>query len=184
MFQVPMPLASAEDERLDGLGWSIHDPVHVMVCDIERVLSGTARNTKLPAIEVSETLDDDWLRAYHYRGGRLPPHARAVITAGVGTAFAAVRGDQGVEAIARAAMAQRWVGVTAVEVSPGSRRRGLGTHIMRELVAWAGRAGARHAYLQVAADNATALALYGRMGFTPHHDYHYRVAPGEKQFAI
>ena len=48
---------------------------------------------------------------------------------------------------------------------------------MRELVAWAGRHGARHAYLQVARDNHPALGLYGRMGFVTHHGYHYRLAP-------
>ncbi len=184
MFQVPLPLARADDDRLDHLGWTVHDPVHVMVCDVEQVVSGTPRRAELPAVEVSPDVDDDWLLAYHYRGGHLPPHARAVITAGAGAVFATVRGDHGVEAIARAAVAQRWVGVTAVEVSPRSRRRGLGTHIMRELVAWAGRAGARHVYLQVAADNDIALALYGRMRFQRHHDYHYRVAPGEPGFAI
>ncbi len=184
MFQLPMPLASHVDDRLAALGWTRHDPVHVMVSDIERVLSGTPRDDDLAAVEVSPGLDDAWLQAYHYRGGQLPANARAVIAAGVGTAFATVHGTRGIEAIARAALAPPWVGVTAVEVAPGARRRGLGTHIMRELVAWAARNGARHAYLQVAADNDTALALYGRMGFERHHDYHYRVAPGTHLFAI
>lgn len=184
MLQVPTPLASIDDERLDALGWIRHDPVHVMACDIEAILAGTPGRTDLPVVEVSPTLEDDWLNAYHYRGGEIPPHARSVITAGVGTVFATVRGPEGVQAIARGAVAQRWVGVTAVEVEPRARRRGLGTHIMRELVAWASRTGARHAYLQVAADNQTALALYGRMGFEHHHGYHYRVAPAGQKFAI
>ena len=103
-----------------------------------------------------------------------------MITAGVGPAFASVRDDAGqVLAIARVAINAGWAGITAVEVDESARRRGLGSHVMRELVAWAGRQGARHAYLQVASDNAPALGLYGRMGFDTHHHYHYRLAPSD-----
>jgi len=37
--------------------------------------------------------------------------------------------------------------------------------------------GAASLYLQVAAGNQAARALYARAGFTEHHGYHYRVAP-------
>jgi len=177
-FQVPTPLALPLDERLEALGWTVLDPVDVMTADVERVLTGTAPIPDVPPLLVDPAPDAGWLDAYHYRGGALPAHAVAVITAGAGPAFASVRDDTGsVLAIARAAVSQGWAGITAVEVAEHARRRGLGTHVMRELVAWAGRQGARHAYLQVARENTPALGLYGRMGFFAHHGYHYRLAP-------
>jgi ribosomal protein S18 acetylase RimI-like enzyme len=49
---------------------------------------------------------------------------------------------------------------------------------MRALAVRALAAGATTGWLQVEAGNAPALALYDALGFTPHHAYHYRRAPG------
>jgi ribosomal protein S18 acetylase RimI-like enzyme len=48
---------------------------------------------------------------------------------------------------------------------------------MAALQGWAAGAGASSAYLQVAAGNGPALALYRRAGFIEHHRYHYRRRP-------
>jgi N-acetylglutamate synthase len=65
--------------------------------------------------------------------------------------------------------------VTAVEVAPTHRRRGLGTEVMRALATWGACNGARQCYLQVEAGNEAAQAMYGRLGFRTHHRYHYRI---------
>jgi ribosomal protein S18 acetylase RimI-like enzyme len=57
-------------------------------------------------------------------------------------------------------------------VDPGHRRAGLGSAVVRALVAWA---GAREAYLEVEQRNLPALALYGRLGFAPAYDYVHRL---------
>ncbi len=178
IFQLPMPLAAPLDDLLAERGWRRHNPVAVMVADLEAVLTATPRADALPPLTMTETPDELWLAAYHYRGGTLPAHAVEVLEAGTSPVFASVRDDDGaILAIARGAVSDGWIGVTAVEVAEGQRRRGLGTHVMRELLAWAGREGNRHAYLQVARENEAALALYSRMGFDEHHDYHYRLEP-------
>ena len=41
-----------------------------------------------------------------------------------------------------------------------------------------GRAhGAERSYLSVLADNEAAVALYEKLGYWRHHDYHYRTDP-------
>jgi N-acetylglutamate synthase len=178
IFQLPMPLAASLDDLLAERGWRRHNPVAVMVADLEAVLTATPHADGLPPLTMTRTPDEAWLAAYHYRGGALPAHAVEVLTAGTSPVFASVRGDDGaILAIARGALSEGWIGVTAVEVAETQRRRGLGTHVMRELLAWAAREGNRHAYLQVARENDAALALYSRMGFDEHHDYHYRLEP-------
>jgi ribosomal protein S18 acetylase RimI-like enzyme len=67
--------------------------------------------------------------------------------------------------------------VTALTVAEPARRRGLATAVTAALAAWGAGRGATSCLLQVAADNAPALALYARLGFTEHHRYWYRSAP-------
>ena len=51
-------------------------------------------------------------------------------------------------------------------VAPQARRRGLGTRLVQRFVYQARLRGAETAFLEVAADNAAAIALYTRAGFT------------------
>lgn len=72
-----------------------------------------------------------------------------------------------------AAYDRDWVGFRGIEVAPEHRRRGLGLAVMGALLEWGAERGATTAYLQVLGDNAPALALYERLGFSIHHAYRY-----------
>jgi [ribosomal protein S18]-alanine N-acetyltransferase len=68
------------------------------------------------------------------------------------------------------AMASGWLVVdelhiTAVAVAPERRQQGLGRLVLEALLNHGAALGAVHATLEVAADNAAALALYARQGF-------------------
>ncbi len=54
------------------------------------------------------------------------------------------------------------------------RQQGHGRAVVRALLSWGADQGARYAYLQVAADNSPALALYDGFEFTPLYRYWYR----------
>ena len=66
------------------------------------------------------------------------------------------------------------VGIYDVFSAAGSRGRGHATLFCRHLLAQARARGARHAYLQVEADNRPARAVYTRLGFADAYAYHYR----------
>jgi ribosomal-protein-alanine N-acetyltransferase len=55
--------------------------------------------------------------------------------------------------------------INTLAVAPAARRTGLASHLLREVMAEAVRAGATKATLEVRASNTAALALYGRLGF-------------------
>jgi N-acetylglutamate synthase len=71
-------------------------------------------------------------------------------------------------------------GLFAVHTAEAVRGQGLGRAIVSALLAEAADKGAHRAYLQVTADNAPALALYERYGFTPAYEYWYRAREGEQ----
>jgi len=53
----------------------------------------------------------------------------------------------------------------------------LSTSVVLGLARWAARRGARWCYLQVETANLGAHAAYARLGFVPHHRYHYLAQP-------
>lgn len=55
--------------------------------------------------------------------------------------------------------------ILTLAVRPSARRRGLGARLVREGATAAASRGARRLFLEVADDNAAALALYVRAGF-------------------
>lgn len=69
------------------------------------------------------------------------------------------------------------MGLFDIVVAPEYRDKGIGTRLVRSLMAWGADIGASYAYLQVATNNAVALHVYSKLGFNTHHPYWYRVPP-------
>jgi ribosomal protein S18 acetylase RimI-like enzyme len=132
-----------------------------------------------PDVEFAPAPDAAWLARYNYRGSSLPPVAEAVLMSAPEQYFASIRIPSGAAiAIARLSLSSDGrAGLTAVEVDPAYRRRGLGAAITRAACAEATQRGATPIFLQTEATNAPARALYDRLGFHPSHTYHYRRAP-------
>jgi ribosomal protein S18 acetylase RimI-like enzyme len=93
-------------------------------------------------------------------------------------AFAVAR--RGAETIGsvRAVVLDEHLYVARLSVAEEHRRHGLGTALMAAAAGWAAERGARWCVLQVARENAAALALYQRLDCTPHHRFHYLRPPG------
>ncbi len=53
-----------------------------------------------------------------------------------------------------------------IAVAPDARRRGIGRHLLKQFLRDAAAQGAGTVFLEVAEDNAAALALYRAAGFT------------------
>ncbi|MDX2274859.1 MAG: GNAT family N-acetyltransferase [Hyphomonadaceae bacterium] len=68
-------------------------------------------------------------------------------------------------AVGASACAGKLAGVFLMRTVPEARRQGHAQHILRALLDWAWAQEATHAFLQVDADNAPAIALYEREGF-------------------
>ena len=182
MIAVPYPTArphaAALDRFLGERGWAVRSgAATVVTARTDRIL---ADPVSVPPVRVEVTAEPDeaWLARYHYRGQEeLPPIALRVLTSAPRQAFASIRDRDQAIAIGRVGAAAGWAGLTAIEVDPARRRRGLARAVTAALAAQPGAHRAGQLYLQVEDDNAAARTLYRRIGFTDHHGYHYRVAP-------
>ncbi|MDQ6873916.1 MAG: GNAT family N-acetyltransferase [Actinomycetota bacterium] len=174
-FQLPLPLCAALDAELSDRDWSAYNPTLVRVAEVAAVRAAAPAVAALPIPNLQARPSRRWLAAYHYRGGReLPPVAARIMSAAVDPIFATVEVAGTVAGIARAVVDDGWCGITALEILPDWRRRGVGRHLVGAVVSWAAGRGARRVYLQVAEDNGPAHAMYDRLGFVTSHRYHYR----------
>jgi len=181
--QVQLVNGSHLDVTLGGRGWELRPGegggVAVQVAAVDDVLAALERwplPADVPRVRVLDRPDDDWL--WLYRGeGPLPPAARTVLTSAPVAGFAAAGAPRQL-AIGRVCVTRGWAGVSAIEVRPAARRRGLARAVMRALLRWARDRGAEQSYLQVSGDNAAAHSLYAALGYRTHHRYRYRRAPG------
>lgn len=169
---VPSPAHADLDEALVGRGWVPAWGAVVLVAGLDEL---AVRDED--EVEVLPAITTAWESAYHYRGESRPA-GRALLERADVVGFAQVVEGGRVVGIARGTVVERWLGITAVEVAPTHRRRGLATRLLAGLVAWSRHHGAVAAYLQVAPENEGALALYRRAGFVDHHTYRYLDAPG------
>jgi GNAT superfamily N-acetyltransferase len=82
--------------------------------------------------------------------------------------------DGAIVACGQSAREADLVGLYDVFVAEAMRGRGLARLLCARLLRNAHEAGASSAYLQVDAANASARALYARLGFADGYGYHYR----------
>jgi GNAT superfamily N-acetyltransferase len=164
-IMVPLPAMAPADHAAGRLGWVIDVEVEVL----------TARITPAPldpGIRFADAPDAGWAAAYQAR--TVPPVGRRILTAPEVVTFGSIVDGGTTVAIGRGVVADGWLGVAAMEVLPGYRRRGLAARMLRGLLAWGAANGATRCYIQVESDNAPALALYRGLGFTGHHRYRNR----------
>ena len=172
-FTVPSPTRDELRGALLDRGWTPSWGARVMVCPLASLPAVAAAGD----VVVRPRITPGWEMHYHYRGHEVPAVGRALLERAEVVGFAEVAVDGEVVAIGRGTVVEGWLGVTAVEVAPGHRRRGLGSAVMLGLADWAGQHDATDAYLQVELGNDPARAMYERLGFVEHHTYRYLDAP-------
>jgi GNAT superfamily N-acetyltransferase len=164
----------------EAAGWQlIHDGSALVMTAPTGELR--APGPPLPAgltLAFADRPDDAWLAAYHYRGGSsVPPAGRKLLMSAPAQVFVSIRDGSDIVALARGSLADRWAGLTAMEVAPSHRHRGLARHVIAAIAGWGWDQGARSIYLQVTDSNEPAISLYRSAGFEPHHVYDYLTPP-------
>jgi ribosomal protein S18 acetylase RimI-like enzyme len=125
-------------------------------------------------LQIATRATPEWLAAWaRCEPGRdVEVHAATVFALLAGRAQFAALDDR---AVAIGIDDQGLIGLFCVAVAPVERRSGLGTEIVRALLA---RTSASVAYLQVEQSNAAAVLMYECLGFTEAYRYCHRHEAG------
>lgn len=180
------PLGAA----LVARGWTSGDRTVNLTAQTDTVARADAGG---PEVRVTRELDETWLDAYGLSRDVVPGAVAGVLAGSPAHLFGSITLGGGLAqklglstpgsraprpvAIGRLGLAQGWAGLGALWTDPAFRGRGLATRLTTRLAAAARADGIHLMHLQVEADNATAMALYERLGFERHSSYVYLTSP-------
>jgi GNAT superfamily N-acetyltransferase len=171
IFRVPSFLGVI-DEPLVARGYRSEGETCVLHGAIDAVAAAPG-----PNIELSPEPGAEWLAAMAQLQQHSDTHRevyrRIVQAIAVPAAFAALRIDGRLVALAYGAVSGGLLCYESVITDPARRRQGLAWRVVAGLAAWGRDEGARGVCLQVEAGNTPARALYDRFGLTTEL-YRYR----------
>jgi N-acetylglutamate synthase len=172
MLRLPM-IAAFEPffERLARAGYASSKPTHVQIAntrDVLRVSDGAMAST-------APRPDDGWAAVFVGEGFDAVDGASRVAILGraPGALFASVRENGTTVAAGMGAFSHGWSSVHGMRTAQHCRRRGLAGRVLASLAQAAQARGCERMFLQVEAQNAAALSLYRRAGFTTAWSYAY-----------
>lgn len=172
--QTPLFILSAEDAALDGWlaarGYAVVDPVNLYAAPVAQLAAEPV--PRLAAFAIWPPLAimrDIWAAA------GIGPARVAVMerVQGPATGILARHRDQPAGAAFVAADAEVAM-IHAIEVVPGHRRSGVGSHMLRLAAQWAQDQGCDTLSLAVTRANHAANVLYASLGMRVVGQYHYR----------
>jgi ribosomal protein S18 acetylase RimI-like enzyme len=171
LFQLSPASEPGLDEELARRGYAYEAPTSVRVGALAPLVAD------VPDVELKGEPTADWLALWDDAegyGARLPLAREILAAIAQPAAFALLRSEGEAVAQARAVADASLLGLFAVATRPAHRRRGLARACLGALARWGMEQGATTAYLLVERDNAPAIGLYERLGFTERFAYWYR----------
>ena len=172
IFRVPSFLA-AIDGPLTARGYGSEGETCVIYGAMDAVAAAADAGVELSANPRAE-----WLAAMAALQRHTETHRRVyrriVGAVAVPAAFAGLRIDGDLAALAYGTAGDGLLCYESVITDPGRRRQGLAWRVLASLAAWGREQGARGVCLQVEAGNAPGRALYDRFGLkTELYRYYY-----------
>jgi ribosomal protein S18 acetylase RimI-like enzyme len=195
-FKIQPLLDPDFDALLESKLYRIRHRTNVMTMDLadSRLLKETGREylfenrLNLPTlvhyredltVQLNAFVTEEWLRGLFTLNGTSDPTLRRIVpkmyvAIPKKTIVASVEIDGRMAASGLGILDRGWVGIYAIYVSPGCRRRHYARNVCASLLREASRRGAKRAYLQVVKGNIAARSLYLSLGFEDFYTYWFR----------
>lgn len=174
------PLAPPQLEKLlDARGWLRFDQTKVMTLPLSD--KDFSQSVELFPGDDSGYWIDQCIQMGSFSASLKPGLSELISSVEGETALFATQNSDG--SPRAAAMAVRFgdlMGLFEVVSCPQHRREGHGRSIVHSALHWGQRRGATRAWLQVVANNETAIGLYQSIGFNTAYEYAYRQASDDK----
>lgn len=172
IFRVPSFLTGL-NEQLAACGYRSEGET----CVLYGAMDGVAAAPDA-SVDISPDPGAEWLAAMavlqRHTEGQRDVYRRIVRAVAVPAAFAGLRIDGRLAALAYGAVSDGLLCYESVITDPTRRREGLAWRVIAAIAAWAHDQGARGVCLQVEAANMPARALYDRFGLTAElYGYRY-----------
>ena len=196
------PLSDPDlDRMLAARGYEIQNKTYTMCMELDAFSGANSVHLKSPGEEqsvaspsgrkrfttirigdmtVRDRIPDEWIDAlFAIKGNasvthlKIVPSMYAAIPKDVRCVY--IRDDEKIVATGLGILDRDYIGVYAINVEAGHRRRGFARKIVETLLSEGKKAGAKRAYLQVVADNVPAIRLYEDLGFSRAYTYWFRV---------
>jgi len=176
-FRISPLAAPAISAHLDAEGWSHFGESLVMRAPLSRALVGEAIH-QIPLKDMGRFIGA--AIAINSLDPALRPGLSEIISSIQPKAGLFVLEDEG-QPVSTAICVHDGdlAGLFEVATQEGRRGQGHGRRTLLSALKWAHTNGASQAWLQVEADNESAVGLYRSMGFDEVYRYHYRRPPGE-----
>ena len=175
-FMVSDASPAGLDDKLANLGYEAEAHASVYVAAARDVLERSDSSQYDGAI--SAIMGDSWLDLFTSmdasRRGKEAIFKQIMLGIGPTKGFAEVSIDRTLVGVGMVVVERGWAGLYDIATHPDHRHMGVGTQIVRSMTNWAASHGATNIYLQVMKNNADAISLYSKLGFSRLYDYHYR----------
>jgi ribosomal protein S18 acetylase RimI-like enzyme len=146
---------------------------------IRTVKLGDFSEFKSAVCSIEETVSHRWIETYIRLNNVDPKHRDTILrmlsNIRSKTGFASLYHMGEVVACGFGVIERGYIGLYDVVTEVSHRNRGFGEQMIRSLLRWGRKNGAEYSYLAVVANNAPALRLYEKLGYSEIYRYWYRV---------
>lgn len=170
------PLVSQDfDRMLDDRNYVIQHTTNVMILDFQ----GEPLPDPEITVDTSTFIPSTWIDALFALKGTTNVMHRMVVPSMYRaipkeTICVSIHDGSRIVATGLGILDRDFVGIYAIHVHPDYRRRHYASAVCRTILKKGAQKGARHAYLQVVADNSSAIRLYRSLGFSDLYQYWFR----------
>lgn len=163
------------DHILESKGYSVLDMTSVQTLNLDHIISPSSLDT----VTIEEQVTDTWLENFH-RLNQIEDHnmktmKRMLSNIKTKKAFMSLYYEEQVIACGLGVIEREYIGLYDIVTDVRYRNRGFGKQLVLNILQWGKSHGARYSYLAVVMNNASALHLYSKLGFSEQYKYWYRV---------